>query len=94
MGNEIRVQHLFKEGDGSKGKPTFLKSVEMMDAFRPVLGNEMFIQGFSKPFRVVRIEPPNNPSDQTNEYFMVEVGSVSDGMDRLRVSIDENEIRM
>ena len=94
MGNEIRVQHLFKEGDGSKGKPTFLKAVEMMDVFRPKLGSELFIKGFEKPFRVVRVEPPDNPSTQTNEYFMVEVGSVSDGADRLRRSIDENEIRM
>ena len=93
MGNEIRVQHLFKEGNGVD-KPTFLKSVEMMDAFRPIIGSEMSIVGFSKLFRCVRIEPPTNPTTQSNDYFLVEVGSVADGMERLRISVDENEIRM
>lgn len=78
MGNQMRVYRFFLDGDGGTVKPSILISQTMMEAFRPVLNHQVEIG--RKFYKVQRIEPPDNPTGRSNDYFCVEVGTPSAGL--------------
>lgn len=94
MGGQIVVYSFFKEGNGVDD-PILLCTENVLEAFRPVVGSELTLSGLSNTlYRVVRVEPSNNPTDNPNKYFLVVAGSVADGFERLRLSLDKNEITL
>lgn len=74
----LRNYNILLEGDGAKIKPMFLKGYVAPANFRPVVGHELTIENDTNLYRVVRVNPADNPSDKPVEYFVVVVGSKAD----------------
>ncbi len=74
MGNELRAYAFYIEKNG-KQPTVFITTQNMLEAFRPILGTQLTLPQTRKLYQVVRIEPNSNPTGQTNEYYVVELGT-------------------
>ena len=93
MGGQIIDYTFFREKESKFGDPQLICVHPMLEAFRPVVGSELTIPGSSRTiYRVVRVEPTSNPADNRNKYFVVIVGSASDGLATLRETVEKNQI--
>ena len=87
-GNEIRPYQFFLEANG-KQKELFLITHNMLVAYRPQLHTELTLPQIGrKVYVVVRIDPPANPDNTNNKYFLVDTASKAaplkfTGMDHL-----------
>lgn len=72
-GNEIIPYVFYLEN--YIGKDVYVATQSMLSAFRPKVGNILTFNNSQKQYQVVRIEPTTNPSNQSNAYYVVEVGS-------------------
>lgn len=74
-GNEIISYSFYLERTNPGTSPLFLISQYMLSAFRPVKGNQLTLPGSTKIYEVVRVEPLDNPPNQSNGYYLVDIES-------------------
>ena len=94
MGGQIIDYSFFREKESKFDTPQLVCVHPMLQAFRPVVGSELTLPGVSNTlYRVVRVEPSDNPAGNSrNKYFLVIVGSKSDGFATLRETVERNQI--
>ncbi len=70
------MNYTFKLAHDMRGgkTPTTITVEDLAEEFRPSVGTHLTLNRVSnKTWRVVRVEPPNNPTGQSNTYFVEEV---------------------
>lgn len=72
-GNEIIPYVFYLEN--YIGKDIYVATENMLAALRPVVGTELTFNNSNKQYKVVRVEPSTNPSNQSNAYYVVDINS-------------------
>jgi len=71
------MNYLFRLDDGEcneDGIGTFVFHGKLDASIRPSKGSQLVLPISTKTWRVVRVDPPSNPSNQQNTYFIEESG--------------------